>query len=510
MGYFDDIVPLAGPGYAPQTAAVASGGTDNAPTARSGGFFDDIVPPAGPGSTLRFPADASKETDSPPLARTAGLFDHIVPPAPQATGPVAALTEAQIPQLDPMTGMPMPAPPLVPQSPGLPVRPETRAPLKAPTADWPEPRITPPRFGVPLAVPDPNALGEGFPAPPGPSAMDRIKAAAARGFGDEPLGFSEEDRAKYPRTYLNWQWLAAPIDFLWRAPGAGIGAISSAGSEIYKTLGGTETDANRLERDLNILGQSAMVEGGVGGRYNFGKPQANPFRTTAGAIGNEAAAAREAIGPTVPAATPRQSFAEASGQSAPNPRAGPEPPARLPDKAATQTDQMTSGARESGPSSLEGKEQDALRSEGSGQAVGIPAEAHAPTASASEAANSVPTAAAAESGPTLIGSFTPRADLKYGGTDFGNHAHREIGSMLRKLYKDAGLILRAEPGQRGIDVSVPTEHIAELGFAHAEIKPLSASGEKKLRQQVGKWGYDPSTVRAITYDANGNVHFGFR
>jgi hypothetical protein len=47
-------------------------------------------------------------------------------------------------------------------------------------------------------------------------------------------------------------------------------------------------------------------------------------------------------------------------------------------------------------------------------------------------------------------------------------------------------------------------------FAHAEIKPLSASGEKKLRQQVWKWGYDPSTVRAITYDANGNVYFGFR
>jgi hypothetical protein len=29
-----------------------------------------------------------------------------------------------------------------------------------------------------------------------------------------------------------------------------------------------------------------------------------------------------------------------------------------------------------------------------------------------------------------------------------------------------------------------------------------------LQQQVGKWGSDPSTVRAITYDANGNVYFG--
>jgi hypothetical protein len=82
--------------------------------------------------------------------------------------------------------------------------------------------------------------------------------------------------------------------------------------------------------------------------------------------------------------------------------------------------------------------------------------------------------------------------------------------MLRKLYTDADLILRVEPGQKGIDVSVPPEHIVRLGFAHAEIKPLSASGEKKMRQQILKWEYDPSTVQAITYDADGNVYFGFR
>jgi hypothetical protein len=174
-------------------------------------------------------------------------------------------------------------------------------------------------------------------------------------------------------------------------------------------------------------------------------------------------------------------------------RTGPQPPARPPDTAAAQSDRMNSGARASGPSSFEGKEQHALGS-----------------ASASAATNSVATATAAASGPKLIGSFTPRADLKYGGTKFGNHAHQETGSMLQDLYKDVGLILRVKPGQRGIDVSVPKEHIASLGFAHAEIKPLSASGEKKLQQQIWNWGYDPSTVRAITYDANGNVYFGFR
>ena len=125
--------------------------------------------------------------------------------------------------------------------------------------------------------------------------------------------------------------------------------MSSAGSEIYKALGGTESNANRFERDLNILGQGAMIEGGIGGRYNIGKPQANLFRTTEGALSDEAAAAaRWAIGPAVPPATPRQGFAEASGQGVPNPRAGPQPPARPPDKAAAQSDRMNSEARESG------------------------------------------------------------------------------------------------------------------------------------------------------------------
>jgi hypothetical protein len=231
-----------------------------------------------------------------------------------------------------------------------------------------------------------------------------------------------------------------------------------------------------------------MVEGGIGSRYNIGKPQANLFRTTEGALSNEGAAARE----TITATGPRQIPGDVSGRGVQNPRAGPQPPARPPDNAAAQSDRMNSKARASGPFSLEDNEQ------------------HAPLASASAAINSAPTVAAAASGPKLIGSFTPRADLKYGGTDFGNHAHRETGSMLQDLYKSVGLILRVEPGQRGVDVSVPENHIASLGFAHAEIKPLSESGEKKMRQQVGKWGYDPSTVRAITYDANGNVYFGFR
>ena len=48
-----------------------------------------------------------------------------------------------------------------------------------------------------------------------------------------------------------------------------------------------------------------------------------------------------------------------------------------------------------------------------------------------------------------------------------------------------------------------------LGFEHIEIKPNTASGLKTFNAQVRKWMYDPATVRAITYDAQGNLRWGF-
>ena len=117
--------------------------------------------------------------------------------------------------------------------------------------------------------------------------------------------------------------------------------------------------------------------------------------------------------------------------------------------------------------------------------------------------------AGAERRPKLIGSFTPPAGLRFGLPAFGNYAHVQAGEIVKSLYHDVPLVLRLAPGQRGVDVSVPGPYIARLGFAHAEIKPLTTSGEKKMRQQVWDWEYDPSTVQAITYDANGNVYFGF-
>ena len=57
---------------------------------------------------------------------------------------------------------------------------------------------------------------------------------------------------------------------------------------------------------------------------------------------------------------------------------------------------------------------------------------------------------------------------------------------------------------------VPAEDVILTGFGYAEIKPLSASGERTLTRQIGNWGLDIRQVQAITYDAKGNVYFGFR
>jgi hypothetical protein len=234
------------------------------------------------------------------------------------------------------------------------------------------------------------------------------------------------------------------------------------------------------------LKAGTAVLGAIGGEAGRQAAEGTPYETPAHLVGGLAggAAAVKTFGALRPVGiTPRGT----------NPRAGPQPSARPPDKAATQSDRTMSEARESGPSSFEGRERNAPGS-----------------ASASASTNSVPRAAAVGSGPRLIGSFTPPAGMKYGGTDFGIYAHKQAARILQDQYSGIPLVLRVERGEQGVDVSVPANYIARVGFAHAEIKPLSASGEKKLRQQIWMWEYDPNTVRAVTYDANGNVYFGFR
>ncbi|MER8985517.1 MULTISPECIES: RHS repeat-associated core domain-containing protein [unclassified Mesorhizobium] len=115
-------------------------------------------------------------------------------------------------------------------------------------------------------------------------------------------------------------------------------------------------------------------------------------------------------------------------------------------------------------------------------------------------------------GGAIIGSYTPSVGLKFGTTPFGDEAHIAVGAMLRgKLEAQGvtGIIDRTAPGLKGVDLSVDPSYAKQLGFEHIEIKPNTASGLRAFSSQVGRWGYNPSSVRAVTYDANGNIRGGF-
>jgi hypothetical protein len=111
-------------------------------------------------------------------------------------------------------------------------------------------------------------------------------------------------------------------------------------------------------------------------------------------------------------------------------------------------------------------------------------------------------------GPLQIGAFTPPDTLTYGTTLFGNYAHEQTANLLKRPYPEVVFDFRVLPSQRGIDVTVPDVSIGEVGYQFGEIKPRTASGETRFNRQLREWGVGP--VQAITYDAAGNVYYGFR
>jgi hypothetical protein len=111
--------------------------------------------------------------------------------------------------------------------------------------------------------------------------------------------------------------------------------------------------------------------------------------------------------------------------------------------------------------------------------------------------------------PVLIGSFVPPVGLNFGSGLFGDHAHEQVANIIKTLHPDVGFVLQVERGAQGIDVRVPKKSISKVGFEHAEIKPLTLSGKRRMLRQIEDWGLDPNKVRAITYDGEGKVYYGF-
>jgi hypothetical protein len=120
----------------------------------------------------------------------------------------------------------------------------------------PEMLETRPTPGVTTARPEP---------PPSEGFIEAVARGARQGFGEEGLGITEKTPGitKVPTWALSTaQTIAAPADFIMRAPFALIGGGAAALKQLFVQAGGDEAWANRMERDLNMLGQSAVAEAG--------------------------------------------------------------------------------------------------------------------------------------------------------------------------------------------------------------------------------------------------------
>jgi hypothetical protein len=125
-----------------------------------------------------------------------------------------------------------------------------------------------PQTGAAGLVPSiPRVVGEAFGAGPvldllDPGVLERGWQGAKQGFGSQPLGFSDENRRNYPVARFA-QPFVAPIDAALRLPGAIVGGGAGLGAGMYRAHGGGQAESDRLERDLNILGQGALIESGM-------------------------------------------------------------------------------------------------------------------------------------------------------------------------------------------------------------------------------------------------------
>ena len=109
---------------------------------------------------------------------------------------------------------------------------------------------------------------------------------------------------------------------------------------------------------------------------------------------------------------------------------------------------------------------------------------------------------------TPIGQFAVPPDLIPGTAPFGIYAHQHIADLLQAAAPDVKFEFRVNPGQTGIDITVPSQSAADIGFEFGEIKPLSVSGLRRFNTQMRSWN-PPGPVTAITYDASGRIYLDF-
>lgn len=92
---------------------------------------------------------------------------------------------------------------------------------------------------------------------------ERVREGISKGFGEQRLGLKLEEQQRYDPTGIIQNMVAVPLDFTLRAPGAVIGGLAGLGAGLYGKLPGVdETQTNKMQRDLKILGDVAGMEAG--------------------------------------------------------------------------------------------------------------------------------------------------------------------------------------------------------------------------------------------------------
>ena len=135
----------------------------------------------------------------------------------------------------------------------------TDAPTDAPSDGTTEVPAIYDQMGNVLVPAQRIVIDEGYRQPLG----ERVSQGISKGFGEHRLGMSEENQARYDPTGLVQNMFAAPADLFLRAPGAVIGGLSALGAGLYGAVPGVdETQTNKLQRDLRVLGDVGLMEAG--------------------------------------------------------------------------------------------------------------------------------------------------------------------------------------------------------------------------------------------------------
>jgi hypothetical protein len=149
-----------------------------------------------------------------------------------------------------------------------------------------------------------------------PARGSRILEGFSKGFGHQPLGFSEENKLKYPLTTGTWQPFVAPLDAAMRLPGGIAGAAAGAVGAGTEAATGDEGFANRAERQAKEFADFLMIEAGQV------RPRA-PTHTDSIPRGGDILPRETAQRPMIERAGPPMIEGEVVGGA---PKALPEPP----------------------------------------------------------------------------------------------------------------------------------------------------------------------------------------